>query len=135
MASATLNYSHLLPVSGVSTYRLLDPPFAIAQATPDEGHIAPVDRSGLQLLRQSSVRSIVLGNHQKSGGILVESMHDSGANDPIDTRQMVAVSKHCVDKCSCTNWTSRVDNHPRGLVYHEQVFILIKNIQRDLLWN
>ena len=88
------------------------------------------------LLRQADVGSIILGHHQQAAGVLVDAVHDAGADLAADTGQAApAMPQQGVDQGAVRVAGGRVHHHALGLVDHQQVGVLIHDIQRDLLRN
>ena len=72
------------------------------------------------------------GDHY-ARGILIQAMHNSRPNDPVDLREIFAVKEERIYKGTRINPGTRVDHHPRGLVNDDNPWILIDDIQGDIL--
>src|SRR5262245_11911814 len=83
--------SHLHAVARVAADRYIDNAFGGAHAAVNDGEIAARNGPRGELGHQVVVRGLRLGDHQQTGGVLVEAMHDSGATrsaDPGDARRV-----------------------------------------------
>ena len=85
----------------------------------------------LQLAGQHIVGKIVLGNSQKSGSILVDAMHDSGAQFAVDTGKVIAHGmEQTVDQRIVLMSRRRMHHQTLGLVDHQNILILVDDVQR-----
>ena len=126
--------SHLLAVLRMPSDRSVDHTFIQAQIAVNNGPVAPVDGMVLQLLTETVVCRIGLGDHQGSGGVPVDPVYDSGPQHSIDPGQAVfAVVHEGIHQGITVMAGCRVHNHPFWLVYYDQVCVFIQDIQRDIL--
>ena len=79
------------------------------------------------------MRGVVLRRHEAPARLLVEPVNDSRPLFPADPRERAAVVQERVDHCSLTVPCSRVDDHPRGLVDYNEIFIFKKHLERNAL--
>ena len=92
--------------------------------------VDPADRARLQLSNQLGVRLQRLGHHHQAGGVLVQTMHDTGARHIDDVRHMV---QQGIEQGAIGMPGSRVHHQPSRLVDHQQVIVLVNDVQRDIL--
>jgi len=79
------------------------------------------------------VGSIVLGHYHEPGRVLVEAMHDPRPLDTTDARQVLAVMEQGVDQGARGVARGRMNDHPGRLVEHEEITVLVDDIQGYLL--
>ena len=76
---------------------------------------------------------IVFGNYQKAARILINAVHDAGANNTTHARQgRSAMIQECIDERACGVACGRVHDHADRLIDNDDVTILIYNIQWDI---
>ena len=75
---------HLQPVLGVPPDEGMHPAALFLEDALEQGKIFAVGRFFLDLPREREVRRIVLGNDQKPRRVLVDAMHDAGAQRAVD---------------------------------------------------
>lgn len=93
----------------------------------------PVDTMGglgAKLIRQTLMGKIVLGNDKNSARISIKTVHNSRTALVKAHGQVFDMVKQYVDQGVLRVTGGRVHNQSAGLVDHNQVAILIKNIQR-----
>ena len=80
------------------------------------------------------VGCVIFGHHQQAAGVLVNTVHNAGADGAANAGQLPrTVVEQRIDQRAVRVAGCRVDNHPLRLVDHQKVVILIDNIQRDVL--
>ena len=108
----------------------------LCKAAVHDGAIRALHTVHRHLLGKADVRCIVLCHHQQSAGVLIDAVHDAGANLPADAGQAaLAMPQQGIDQGAVRVAGGRVHHHALGLVDHQQVGVLIHDIQRDLLRN
>ena len=86
-----------------------------------------------QLLRDGPVGGVVFAGHQKSRGILVDSVDDSRPELPIDAGKAVpAVEQQGVYQGACAVACRRVHHHALGFIDHDEILILVDDVQGDV---
>ena len=106
----------------------------LSQIAPHKGNVAAMNRVVEELLGQSCVRTLVLGYHQQTRGILVDAVYQSRAHIALlEQRQILQVVGERIDQRAAIISAAGVDNHSRLLIYDYQVVILIHHIERDVL--
>ena len=74
---------------------------------------------------------VMFGDHQQAGRVLVEPVHD--ARSPLAAyagQAVAAMGDQGVDQRAILIAGGRVNNHAGGLVDHNQVVVLIDDIER-----
>ena len=84
-----------------------------------------------KLARQLFVRRVVLGDHHQPRRAAVETMHDPGPLLAADAAEIVDVVQQRVDQRAARMARRRMDDHPRGLVDHDEVVVLVEDRQRQ----
>ena len=87
----------------------------------------------LNLLLQVDVGSIVFGNDKQSACVLVQPVHDSGAQNAVDAGQILDVEQQCVDQRVLVDIVCGVHSHALRFVDYNQTFVLVHNVQGDVL--
>ena len=95
---------------------------------------APVAAMGSKLRAEREMRSIGFGRYHDAACVLVEAVDNARALFPANTRQRVAaMGDERVDERCLTIAGRRMHHHARWLVQHDELVILVQNIQRDVL--
>ena len=122
---------HALPVSWITGYRLVYRKGVTGEMTPGHHGIAPHDMSGGDGCAQEAVRAVCLGDDDQAGGLLVQAMDHSRSLGLTLRREAPTASQQGVDQRPTPVAGRRVHYHPRGLIHHQQRFVLID----DTDWN
>ncbi len=78
------------------------------------------------------MRAVRLGDDQQARRVLVDAVHDAGALFAPDARQRIAAMRQQrVDQRAGRAARRGMDDHPGGLVDHDQVIILMRDDQRN----
>ncbi len=76
---------------------------------------------------------IVFADNQRTACIPVNPMNDSGPHYAVDSGKGVfAVIHQCIDQCAGIMAGRGMYHHPLRLVDHKQIFIFVKNIERNV---
>ncbi len=102
-----------------------------AQPSRDHGEIDFLNGPRGKLGRQITMGFIVLCDHEAAAGFLVQTMDDTGAFLPADSRQCCAVMEQGIDECVLAVARARMDNHTGRLVDYDEVPVLKKDIERN----
>jgi hypothetical protein len=73
---ARVQDSHPLAVGGVAPDGTLNPPFIFNDSPPHKRQIELLDLSVLELLNQSKIRRVALGDEQDAAGALIQPVDD-----------------------------------------------------------
>ncbi len=85
-----------------------------------------------ELLRQGLMSDVILGHDEAAARFLVETMHDPGPLFPADSGKAGAMMEERVDERVRLVAGAGMHHQTRRLVEHEQIFVLKKNLQRNL---
>ncbi len=143
-------HGHLLAVGSGSANRRFDPypsrletgagqarkpRIAVLWFAPNERIIEPVDGMGRELLRQAMMCRVGFCDHQQAGCILVDPMYDARPLFSSDTGQTIpAMVQQGIDQRTRPLAGGRMNDHPGGLVDHDQMSILVHDRQGNCLW-
>jgi len=98
---------------------------------PREGDVFLFHLAVLELACQLAVREVVLRHDHEPGRASVEAMHDSRALFTADAAEVVGVEEQRVDERPFAVTGGRVDDHPGGLVHHQDVGVLEEDRERQ----
>ena len=133
-ASALLCDRHTLAVCGMTCNRRIDCAPVIAESAYNDGAVFSVHAVILKLGGKSRVSVIVLRYGNESACVHVDPMDDPRTHDSANARQLtLAVVQKCRYKCSVGVARRRMDYHALGLVYHDNIAILVYDVERDIL--
>ena len=77
---------------------------------------------------------IVFGHNQQAAGIFIDTMYDSRTQHAADSGQRIpAVCQQRVDQRAGIIAGRRMDHHALRLIHHQQIAVLVDNIQRNRL--
>ena len=77
---------------------------------------------------------IIFRNDKQTCRILVDAMNDSLPLDSVAARQFsTAVVQQCIDQCPLAVAGSGMNHHVLGLIHHQQMLVLLDNLQGNLL--
>jgi hypothetical protein len=93
----------------------------LREISVDERDVSFVDGASRELLREPTMRTIVLRDDQKTGCARVEPVHDAGPFHARDSAQIVAVSEKCIHERSRRVAGRRMYDHTGGLVHDNDV--------------
>ena len=108
-------------------------PSPFARLAVDQRQINFPHRSRLECRLQRQQGALVLRYCQTAGGVLVQPMNQTGAEPPADPCQVPNAMKQRIDQRARAVAGARVDHHPGLLVEDEQIAILVKNLQWQIL--
>ncbi len=87
-----------------------------------------------KLRRQMPMGVIVLGSDHDAARFLVETMHNARPLDAADAgKARAAMMDQRVDERSRPVAGPRMNDKPGGLRDHDQIVVLVKNLQRNIL--
>ncbi len=79
------------------------------------------------------MRPVALRDDQDAGGVLVDAVHDPRTQLASDAREVLAVGEQRVDEGAVLVAGSRVHHHAGALVDHDDVWVFVQHLERDLL--
>ena len=87
----------------------------------------------LKLVAQVAVGELVLGNEDDAARVAVEPVDDAWPVVAVQTAELAEVELQSVDERAAPVSLGRVDDHVGRLVDDGEVFILVENLQRNIL--
>ena len=82
-------------------------------------------------------RHAVFRYDETAGSVLVQTVHDAGTHRVVlfikFGNQIAVASEQRVDHGSCAVSRGGVNDHPGGLVDHQQSIVFVKDVQRNFL--
>jgi hypothetical protein len=75
----------------------------------------------------------VFRDDHDTGGILVQSMNDPWASLPPYPLEIRTVMEDGVDQSAPGTSRSRMDDHPRGFIHHDEIFVFVQDLERERL--
>ena len=131
----TLDDSHPLSVPRMAKNGAIDDGHGRLWNPVHQGQITLAHLPRLELVRQLGMGSLVLGDHYQSRGVLVQSVHDARPSRSAETIDIGAKRQHRVDQCTVGTPRSRMNCESGRLIYHQQVLVLIDDVEGDGLWD
>ncbi len=131
--AAALDGRHFLAVDGMAADGGLD--FAMGHPGDpiDESEVGFLHFSGGELIGERTVGLLGFRDDKTSRGLLVEAVDDSRPLRASDDFYAHAVVKEAVGEGAFAVASARVDDEPCGFVDHQEVVVLEKNSQRNIL--
>jgi hypothetical protein len=124
---------HLLALHGVTSYSQINGSLRVSGPSPDDGEIGFFHLSVRKLRRKSGVGLIVLCNDNAAAGFLVEAMNDSGAVLFGTGGEGASVVQESIHKGTLLMARANVNDHPGRFVDHQQIGVLMKDLEGDIL--
>src|SRR5262245_42670964 len=135
--TATFAYDLLVARMGMPADRRLDRTLRAVRCAPHKSKIAASERSLSlfgELLCESAVCLVGLGNHHQAGGVLVEPVDNTRTLDTPDPRQAgAAVGDQRIDQSAGSVTRGWMDNQSFRLVNDDDCLVLVDDIERDRL--
>ncbi len=122
---------HALAVHGMASDGLVDATLAETGDSEDDREVLLSHLTAGELSDEGAVGGVVLGYDEEPRGSLVESMDDPGSKHSADTGEVGNVGEQCVDEGSRGHARSGVHDETGGLLEHEQVRVLVDDVERD----
>jgi hypothetical protein len=108
-----------------------------SRARPDHAvhdrKVVLLDLSRRELRGQALVRTIAFRDHDEPGRPPIEAMNDARPQDAADARQVPHMMEKRVHQRAGRSACTGMDHQPGGLVYDEQVRVLVHDGKRDVL--
>ena len=127
-------YRHLQAVAQAAPYVALDGAVHLFHGSPHHRYVLPLRGlvEELQSQRCLGVRS--LGNDEETAGVFVDAVHQSHAwVGNVIVWVVLEMPGEGIDQCAVVVAMARMHAHSCGLVHHQQVVVLIDDVQRDVL--
>ena len=120
----------LLPMYGVPTDGEVYPSTGLNDA-PGEYLVALLDLAFLELSCELGVGAVMLGHHHDSRGSAVQSVDDPRSEHASNAAQVADVVQEGVDERAVRVSGRWVNDHPRRLVDHNQVDVVVQDVDRE----
>ena len=134
MPGIFLRHAHFLPIRCASADGSIHRARRLPEPSAGNGFIFPGKAVAFDLLRQMLMGKIRFRHHQQTAGVFVDPVHDTGTDHPVDGGQStLAVIQQGIHQCAVRMPCRRMHHHALGLVHHQQGFILVYDLQRQVL--
>jgi len=123
------------PVVRITDDIAVDRAFVVLDIAPDYSDIAAVYAVIVELLREFQLGLVVLGHSEQSAGVLVYPVHKYAHAFVVGVRALgyAQMMGQGVDERALEVSVAWMDDHPRRLVDHQHVVILVDYVKRYLL--
>ena len=101
----------------------------------DQRDVRLLDASLLELGRETAVRGVGIGHDHQARGVLVQPVHDAGAQGAADARQVRHHRQQGVDQRAVRVAGTRMHRQARGLVDHQELRVLVDDRDGNVLRN
>ena len=127
-------HRHFFAVGAVPANGRFHKALRLFEAAVHHGMIDPGNAVHRHLSREALVGGVVLGDHQKAAGGLVDPVHNAGAHHPADGgKPPCTVVEQRVYQRAVRVAGRGVHHHSLGLVYHQKVIVLIHDLNGNIL--
>jgi len=126
---------HAFAIHGVAADHVLDAAAFIFGHAVDGREVDFAQTTFRKGFGEAAVGDVVLGNDHAAAGVLIQTVDDAGAHFATDPAEVIAVMEERIDQRAV--WVSgrRMHDETRGFVQDEDVLVLEKNLQWDVLSN
>jgi hypothetical protein len=131
--AAPASRGHLFPINRMPPERQVYLAFIFLGIAVDEGCISFLNFVPLELTGQALVRLIRFGHNQQSRCFFVETMYDPRSQDAADAGKVRAMVKDGIHNCILKVTRSRMYDHSRRFVNHQDVLIFVNDRQGKVL--
>ena len=128
------DHGHALPVHGMASEVVFDPTRLLRRHTGDDAEIDFLRLPVGELFGKTLMGGVRFGGHEAATGVPVEAVHNAGAPDPADPRELTAaMMEQRIDQRAIRVPGSRMHHQALRLVEDDQCGIFIKHPERDIL--
>ena len=121
-------------VLGIAADVALDGAFVVGEVAPDEGAVTAVDAVFEEVGGQFHLGDLRLGHNHDAGGVLVDAVDEQGLDGlAVGGGLSAEVPEQGVDEGAVEVAEGGVDDHAGGLVDHDEVVVLIDDVDGDVL--
>jgi len=125
---------HPLAIHRVARNRGVDASAQARHPSAGNGLINLLDIAPGELRAEMKMGGVIFGRDQATAGVFVKTMNDAGPRDPADAAELpAAMVQQGVDQCVFAVARRRMHDHARRLVEHQQMFVLVEDVQRKVL--
>src|SRR4029077_6837770 len=122
---------HSLSIYWMTSDFLFKSSGALPQLSRDKREINLLYLARSELPRQSTMRHVGFCDDKTPARFFVQPMNDSRSFFAADSGQLRKVMQQRIDQRVLTLTGARMNDYPRRFVDHNQVFIFIKNVERN----
>lgn len=122
---------HARATFGVAPDRQVDAPVSFLQHALHERDISFLDLAPPERLAKLRVRKVILRNQDHAGSVFIQPVNDPGTQSVCSLGQLLPPPKQRVDQRPASNPRAGMNRHASGLIHCDDVFILIKQIERN----
>lgn len=133
LAGAVIEDGHALAVHRVTANEVLLATFVFLRDTVDNGQVGFGDATVGEGFGETAVGAVVFGDDDAARGVFVEAVDDARAGLATDAGEVVAVVEKGIDEGAVGVACGGVDDEAGGFVDDEDVAVLIKNFDGDVL--
>ena len=123
---------HPLTVLWVTVDGCIDHAFTLRETAVADGEIGLAHLTPTKGQSQRLVRPVRFGHDHEPGGVLVETVDDSGARDPTDPREIIAMVEKGIDERTAGIPGGRVDDQTRRFVDDQKLRVLVHDRKRQI---
>ncbi len=127
--AATRGHSHA-PVQ-IARYGQFDSSCRCLQLAVEQRDVNFLDFALLKFFHELSMRRVVSRHDQRAGSFLIKAMHNSGTQRPADCGERAETIEKRGGQRPQNISAPRMHDHAGGLIDHCEIFIFVKDIQRD----
>ena len=133
-AAAVRHHRHFLPVHRMAADGGVHSAAVLFQVPHHHALVGPGQGVVLELGGELLVGIVVFRRDDEAGGVPVNAVDDTRPQFPADAGEGVpAVVEQGVDQRAVRVAGGRVDHQALGLVHHDDILILVDDVQRDVL--
>ncbi len=118
---------------GVVADRFVDDVAVVVEHAGDDGEVLFFDVTRFELLGQSVVGLVILGDGDDAAGVAIESMDDAGASGSAATAERGEVVGQSARESAFPMAFGRVDDHAGRLVEDDHRIVFVDNVEWDRL--
>lgn len=130
---AIIEDGHALSIDGVSADHVLEAPALFFRKAIDGSEVDFAQAALGEGLGEAAVSNVIFGDDHAAGGVFIEAMDDAWAHLSADAAEVVTVVEKGIDQGAIGIAGGGVDDETGGFVEDEDVFVLKKDIKRDVL--
>src|SRR6266571_2038278 len=133
--AAAAHHSHAYAIARIASNGLIDLPGALNENSVDQRNVRLKDFARAKLIREFLVSVFGLGDNHQSGRLLVETVHDAGANRACPRRELLKMISKTVGQCARLITSRRMNNHACRFVNNNQIVIFVNDLDWNILWH
>ena len=126
--------THHLTVFKTSSYMPFNDAGVFLKISPNQSDIFPLDSMIVKLLSQFCLRQFIFTHEQNTRSIFVDAVSQNGCDIRILGSFVLQMKFQCVEQGSCKISIGRMHYHTGSFIYHNDVVILIHNIDWNIFW-